>query len=75
MTGTADIDAGPGKRVTVEVSEGMAEREKFSFLIEEGEMPRRYRAVIDGKVIKGEVTFEGTTELSGIKTPFDGVEK
>lgn len=75
LTGTADVDAAPGERAEVEVTEGISDEKGFSFLINLGGMPRRYRAAVQGGRITGEVTFEGDSELAGIRTPFDGEEQ
>ena len=72
VTGNADVDAGPGERAVVEFTEGTVTRDGFSFLITLGGMPRRYRVAVRGEKVAGEVTFEGDSELAGIKTPFDG---
>ncbi len=72
VTGTADLDAAPGQRAEVEITEGAVCEKEISFLITLGGIPRRYRAIIDGDTLSGKVTFEGDSELAGIETPFDG---
>ena len=72
IDGLVELDVGPDERVRFPLSEGFIDGTRVSFLVVSEDLPRRYLAEIGGEYIKGEVIFEGMSELSGIRTPFDG---